>query len=62
MDLDPPKKQPTAHQLGANLERASVAELQSLLQELEAECARVQAVMEQKQRSAEAADAFFKKT
>jgi uncharacterized small protein (DUF1192 family) len=62
MDLDDlvPKK-PKAYELGQDLAKLSVGELQALIETLKAEIARVEAAMAAKQSSRSAADAAFKR-
>lgn len=63
MDLDdiapPPKKK--SHELGQDLSKHSVAELQALVGTLKAEIARVEKVLGAKQSSKSAAEAVFKR-
>lgn len=58
-DLDPPKKE-TAHRLGNVLDNLSVGELQELLEKLDQEKSRVQAEIDRKKASSDAASAIFK--
>ena len=63
MDTDdiapPPKKK--AHELGQDLSKHSVAELQALIETLKAEIGRVEQALEAKQSSLNAAEAAFKR-
>ena len=62
MDLDDltPKK-PKSHELGQDLSKLSVAELQDLIDTLKGEIARVEEVLGAKQSSLSAAEAAFKR-
>jgi uncharacterized small protein (DUF1192 family) len=62
MDLDDltPKK-PKTHELGQDLSKHSVAELEALIATLKAEIARVEEVLTVKQSSISAAEAAFKR-
>jgi uncharacterized small protein (DUF1192 family) len=63
MDLDdiapPPKKR--GHELGQDLNKLSVSELQALIETLKDEIARVEQVLSAKQSSKSAAEAAFKR-
>jgi len=59
-DLQPPKKAKT-HELGQDLSKHSVAELEALIATLKAEIARVEEVLAAKQSSISAAEAAFKR-
>jgi uncharacterized small protein (DUF1192 family) len=59
-DLEPSKKF-TGKEIGQNLERFSVAELEHYITALEDEISRVRQDIERKKASQSAADAFFKK-
>ena len=63
MDDDLPKK-PSAspYSLGQSLEGASVAELEALLKRLAEEAQRVDATLQERRKTALAAESFFKKT
>ena len=58
-DLQP--KKPKTHVLGADLRTLSVSELKDLIETLQAEIARVDAVLKEKQSSKSAAEAAFKR-
>jgi uncharacterized small protein (DUF1192 family) len=62
MDLDDltPKK-PKTHELGQDLSKHSVAELEALIATLNAEIARVEEALAAKQSSISAAEAAFKR-
>jgi uncharacterized small protein (DUF1192 family) len=62
MDLDDltPKK-PKSHELGQDLSKHSVAELEALIDTLKAEIARVEEALAAKQSSKSAAEAAFKR-
>ncbi len=62
MDLDDltPKK-PKTHELGQDLSKHSVAELEALIATLKAEIARVEEALVAKQSSISAAEAAFKR-
>jgi len=57
-DLEP--KKPEVHSLGADLSKLSVDELKELAQSLRAEIERVEAVLEAKKASKDAAESAFK--
>ncbi|ODA67543.1 hypothetical protein A7A08_01577 [Methyloligella halotolerans] len=57
-DLEP--KKPEVHSLGADLSKLSVDELKDLAQSLRDEIARVEAVLEAKKASKDAAESAFK--
>ena len=58
-DLQP--KKPKTHVIGADLSTLSVAELKELIETLQAEIARVDTVLKEKQSSKSAAEAAFKR-
>jgi uncharacterized small protein (DUF1192 family) len=58
-DLTP--KKPKTHELGQDLSKHSVAELEALIATLKAEIARVEEVLAVKQSSISAAEAAFKR-
>ena len=58
-DLEPKKAK--GHELGADLSKLSVAELQALIAALKAEIARVEALLAAKQSSKTAAESVFKR-
>lgn len=58
-DLEPKKLK--AHELGQNLDRLSVGELEALIEALKAETARVQAALATRQSTRSAAEAAFKR-
>jgi len=62
MDLDDllPQKRPSGTVIGGSLETLSVAELEKLIKDLEAEIVRVQDEVDRKKRHEEAARALFK--
>jgi uncharacterized small protein (DUF1192 family) len=62
MDLDDltPKKKP-GHELGQDLSKLSVAELEALIETLKGEIARVEETLSAKQSSLNAAEAAFKR-
>jgi uncharacterized small protein (DUF1192 family) len=59
-DLQPPKK-PKSYELGKDLSKLSVRELEALIDELKAEIARVEQALNAKQSSKSAAEAAFKR-
>ena len=59
-DIAPPPKKKT-HELGQDLSKLSVAELQALIDTLKGEAARVEKVLADKQSSLSAAEAAFKR-
>jgi uncharacterized small protein (DUF1192 family) len=59
-DLQPPKKA-KSYELGQDLSKHSVGELQALIDELRAEIARVEQAMKAKQSSKSTAEAAFKR-
>jgi uncharacterized small protein (DUF1192 family) len=59
-DLQPPKK-PKGYELGQDLSKLSVGELQALVEQLRAEIARVEQTMNAKQSSLSAAQSVFKR-
>jgi uncharacterized small protein (DUF1192 family) len=63
MDLDDlePKKKPKSYELGQDLTKLSVGELNALIDGLKAEIARVEASLASKQSSKSAAEAAFKR-
>ena len=63
MDLDDlqPVKKPKSYELGQELGKHSVSELQALIDALKAEIARVEQALGAKQSSKNAADAAFKR-
>jgi uncharacterized small protein (DUF1192 family) len=63
MDLDDlePKKKPKSYELGQDLTKLSVGELNALIDGLKAEIARVEAMLASKQSSKSAAEAAFKR-
>lgn len=56
-----PKKKRAAHELGEDLAKLSLEELAERIALLHAEIARLQAAIEQKRASAQAAESFFKR-
>jgi len=63
-DDDPfgaPRKKPTSHEIGQNLDALSVDELDERVALLEQEIERLKAARQSKQASKAAADAFFKR-
>jgi len=62
MDLDDltPKK-PKSHEIGQDLSKLSEADLKALIETLQAEIARVEAVLASKESSRNAAEAAFKR-
>jgi len=58
-ELEP--KKPKTHELGQDLSKHSVAELQALIETLRAEIARVEQTLKAKQSSKSAAEAAFKR-
>jgi uncharacterized small protein (DUF1192 family) len=60
-DLAPPPKKAKSYELGQDLSKLSVAELQALIDELEAEIARVEQTLATKQSSKSAAESVFKR-
>jgi len=58
-DLQP--KKPKTHVIGSDLSRLSVSDLKELIETLQAEIARVEAVLKEKQSSKSAAEAAFKR-
>ena len=61
MDIeDLPPKKPKSHELGQDLSKHSVAELDALIDTLRSEIARVEEVLQAKQSSKSAAEAAFK--
>jgi uncharacterized small protein (DUF1192 family) len=58
-DLEPKKVKP--HELGQDLAKLSIGELKALVEALQAEIARVEAVMVAKVSSKNAADAAFRR-
>jgi uncharacterized small protein (DUF1192 family) len=63
MDLDElqPVKKPKGYELGQDLSKLSVGELKALIDDLKAEIARVEQVLNAKQSSKSAAEAAFKR-
>ena len=59
-DLQPPKKR-KSYELGQELGKLSVGELEALIGELKAEIARVEQALNTKQSSKSAAEAAFKR-
>jgi uncharacterized small protein (DUF1192 family) len=60
-DLAPPPKKPKSYELGQDLSKLSVGELQALIDDLKAEVARVEATLAAKQSSRTAAESAFKR-
>jgi uncharacterized small protein (DUF1192 family) len=60
-DLAPPPKKPKSYELGQDLSKLSVGELQALIDDLKAEIARVEATLAAKQSSRTAAESAFKR-
>ena len=60
-ELAPPPKKPRSYELGQDLSKLSVGELKALIDDLKAEIARVEAVLDTKQSSQSAAEAAFKR-
>lgn len=56
-----PKKKRAAHEIGEDLAKLSLEELAERIALLKAEIARLQAAIEQKRASAQAAETFFKR-
>lgn len=63
MDLDEvqPVKKPKGYELGQDLSKLSVGELNLLIDDLKAEIARVEQTLQSKQSSKSAAEAAFKR-
>ena len=64
MDTDeiaPPPKKAKSYELGQDLSKLSVAELQALIDDLKAEVARVEQTLAAKQSSKSAAESVFKR-
>jgi uncharacterized small protein (DUF1192 family) len=63
MDLDEvqPVKKPKSFELGHDLSKHSVAELEALIEQLKAEIVRVEQALRAKQSSKSAAEAAFKR-
>jgi uncharacterized small protein (DUF1192 family) len=63
MDLDEvqPVKKPKSFELGHDLSKHSVSELEALIEQLKAEIARVEQALRAKQSSKSAAEAAFKR-
>jgi uncharacterized small protein (DUF1192 family) len=60
MEPDEPRKKPSAHEVGMNLDPMSLDELQQRIELLEGEIARLRAAIEFRRKSRSAADSFFK--
>jgi uncharacterized small protein (DUF1192 family) len=60
-DLAPPPKKAKSYELGQDLSKLSVAELQALIDDLKAEVARVEQTLAAKQSSKSAAESVFKR-
>jgi uncharacterized small protein (DUF1192 family) len=60
-DLAPPPKRAKGHELGKDLTKLSVGELEALIGELKEEVARVEQALVAKRSSKSAADAAFKR-
>ncbi|MDR3473206.1 MAG: DUF1192 domain-containing protein [Devosia sp.] len=60
MEADEPRKKPSAHEVGMNLDAMSVDELTARVVLLEGEIARLKAVIELRRKTRSAADSFFK--
>jgi uncharacterized small protein (DUF1192 family) len=60
-DLAPPPKKAKSYELGQDLSKLSVAELQALIDDLKADIARVQQTLAAKQSSKSAAESVFKR-
>jgi uncharacterized small protein (DUF1192 family) len=60
-DLAPPPKKSKSYELGQDLSKLSVAELQALIDDLKAEVARVEQTLAAKQSSKSAAESVFKR-
>lgn len=60
-DLAPPPKKAKSYELGQDLSKLSVAELQALIDELKADIARVEQTLAAKQSSKSAAESVFKR-
>ncbi len=60
-DLAPPPKKAKSYELGQDLSKLSVGELQALIDDLKAEVARVEQTLAAKQSSKSAAESVFKR-
>ena len=60
-DLAPPPKKAKSYELGQDLSKLSVAELQALIDDLKADVARVEQTLAAKQSSKSAAESVFKR-
>ena len=60
-DLAPPPKKAKSYELGQDLSKLSVAELQALIDDLKADIARVEQTLAAKQSSKSAAESVFKR-
>ena len=61
MDEEPVRKPPKAHELGADISLLSVEELKERIAALQAEIARLEAAIRDKEKSRSKADTFFKR-
>jgi uncharacterized small protein (DUF1192 family) len=60
-DLAPPPKKAKSYELGQDLSKHSVAELQALIEALKAEAVRVEQAIKAKQSSLDTAQSVFKR-
>lgn len=60
-DLAPPPKKAKSYELGQDLSKLSVGELQALIDDLKADIARVEQTLAAKQSSKSAAESVFKR-
>ncbi|MEX1059433.1 MAG: DUF1192 domain-containing protein [Methyloceanibacter sp.] len=60
-DLAPPPKKAKSYELGQDLSKLSVAELQAFIDDLKADIARVEQTLAAKQSSKSAAESVFKR-
>ncbi len=60
-DLAPPPKKPKGHELGQDVSKLSVGELNALIEDLKAEIARIEGALAAKQSSRSAAEGAFKR-
>lgn len=61
MDEEPVRKPPKAHELGADISLLSVEELKERIAALQAEIARLDGAIRDKEKSRSKADTFFKR-
>ena len=60
-DIAPPPKKAKSYELGQDLSKHSVSELQALIEDLKAEIARVELTLNAKQSSLDSAQSVFKR-